>query len=134
MLNGGGVKTAGFGDSFSDSNFSYFYNPQTPVISSSLISVGKEAVSRVSQLMPRMPLLFLFQIYLLVLITTQVQERFQESRKSEAHPRLQLQLQILSHRLISHMNCESLIHWPFHPDLNFQSIHQPWEIHSIWLA
>ena len=129
VIDGDGVKTAGFQDTFSDSNFSYFYNPQTPVISSSSISRWQRGsqssftinatdatIVSVSNLPPGLDY-------------NASTRTIWESRKSEAHPRLQLQLQILSHRLISHMNCESLTHWHFHPDLNFQSIHQPWERH-----
>ena len=110
VIDGDGVKTAGFGILSVTLISAIFIIHKLQSFRLHRFPVGKEAVSRVSQLMPRMPLLFLFQIYLLVSITTQVQERLWESRKSEAHPRLQLQLQILSHRLISHMNCESLTH------------------------
>ena len=38
MINGSGMKTAGFGDSFNDSNFSLSYNPQIPVVLSPSVS------------------------------------------------------------------------------------------------
>ena len=37
-IDGSGVKTDGFGDTFQDANFSFDYNPQNPVILSSTFS------------------------------------------------------------------------------------------------
>ena len=37
-VNGSGMRTSGFSDLFEDANFTYFYNPKSPVISSALFS------------------------------------------------------------------------------------------------
>ena len=46
-INGSGVKTDGFGDTFQDANFSFDYNPQNPVILSSTFPIGHGVSIRV---------------------------------------------------------------------------------------
>ena len=75
MINGSGMKTAGFGDSFNDSNFSLSYNPQIPVVLSPSLSIGHGEPNRFLRSMFQMLLQFLCQPCLRVSNTTQLQGR-----------------------------------------------------------
>ena len=71
MINGSGIKTSGFGDTFNDANFSFFIILRHLLLYHLLFLIGNGGVSRVLRLIPLVPHRFLYPPFLRVWNTTQ---------------------------------------------------------------